>query len=149
MNMTKLNKLINILFLTFVAIFLFGCSAKQQQKESVETKPELASEDIQVPETVAEAAEETIKEEKIEDVSEKQPSSQEIPDAQQKLVFAQNYLEMSQNGILSYSQAVAICRSIIKDYPETQYERQARTLLGQVPDDLRSQFSITDEELEL
>ncbi|MHC4554080.1 MAG: tetratricopeptide repeat protein [Planctomycetota bacterium] len=109
----------------------------------------MASEDIQVPETVAEAAEETIKEEKIEDVSEQQPSSQEIPDAQQKLMFAQNYLKMSQKGILSYSQAVAICRSIIKDYPETQYERQARTLLGQVPDDLRSQFSITDEELEL
>ncbi|MHC4771282.1 MAG: hypothetical protein ACYS8O_05715, partial [Planctomycetota bacterium] len=118
-------------------------------KESVETKPELASEDIQVPETVAEAAEETIKEEKIEDVSEQQPSSQEIPDAQQKLMFAQNYLKMSQKGILSYSQAVAICRSIIKDYPETQYEQQARTLLGQVPDDLRSQFNITDEELEL
>ena len=149
MDMMKLNKQINILFLTFVAIFLFGCSAKQQQKESVETKPELASEDIQVPETVAEAAEETIKEEKIEDVSEKQPSSQEIPDAQQKLMFAQNYLKMSQKGILSYSQAVAICRSIIKDYPETQYEQQARTLLGQVPDDLRSQFNITDEELEL
>ncbi|MHC4781791.1 MAG: tetratricopeptide repeat protein [Planctomycetota bacterium] len=149
MNMMKLNKQINILFLTFVAIFLFGCSAKQQQKESVETKPELASEDIQVPETVAEPAEEKKKEEKIEDVSEQQPSSQEIPDAQQKLMFAQNYLKMSQKGILSYSQAVAICRSIIKDYPETQYEQQARTLLGQVPDDLRSQFNITDEELEL
>ena len=149
MNMMKLNKQINILFLTFVAIFLFGCTAKQQQKECVETKPELVSEDIQVPETVAEPAEETKKEKKIKDVGEQQPSPQEIPDAQQKLVFAQNYLKMSQKGILSYSQAVAICRSVIKDYPETQYERQARTLLGQVPDDLHSQFSITDEELEL
>ena len=65
MNIMKLNKQINILFLTFVAIFLFGCSAKQQQRESVETKPELVSEDIQVPETVAEPAEETKKEKKI------------------------------------------------------------------------------------
>ena len=44
---------------------------------------------------------------------------------------------------------IAMSRCSIKDYPETQYERQARTLLGQVPDDLRSQFNITDEELEL
>jgi len=65
------------------------------------------------------------------------------------LTFAQNYLKMSQKGILSYSQAVVICRGVIKDYPETRYELEARTLLRQVPEDLRSQFNITDEELEL
>ncbi len=145
----KPNKHIYILFLTVVVIFLFGCSAEQKQKASIDAKAELPSEDIQVPEAAIEPAEETKQVEEIKEASEQETASQEIPEAQQRLVFAQNYLKMSQKGILSYSQAVAICRSVIKDYPETQYERQARTLLGQVPEDLRSQFNITDEELEL
>ena len=50
---------------------------------------------------------------------------------------------------MSYSQMVVLCRDVIRQYPGTQYERQGRELLRQVPDDLRSQFNITDEELEL
>jgi hypothetical protein len=147
--MMKQSKHIYILFLVFFVIFLFGCSEKQQQKAPIDTGPELSSEDIQVQEAVVEPAEETKEVEQIKEVNEQTTASQEIPEAQQKLAFAQNYLKMSQKGILSYSQAVAICRGVIKDYPETQYEREARTLLGQVPEDLRSQFNITDEELEL
>jgi hypothetical protein len=138
-----------ILFLTVILIFLFGCSEKQQQKAPIDAGPELSSEDIQVQEAVVEPAEETKEVEQIKEVNEKETASLEISEAQQKLTFAQNYLKMSQKGILSYSQAVAICRGVIKDYPETQYEREARTLLGQVPEDLRSQFNITDEELVL
>jgi hypothetical protein len=143
MNMVKLNKHIYIFFLTFIVIFLFGCSEEQQQKASVDTKSELSSEEVPIQEAVNEKAEET------KEVSEQELSSQENPEAKQKLAFAQNNLKMAQKGILSYSQVVVLCRDIIRQYPGTPYERQARTLLRQVPEDLRSQFNITDEELEL
>ena len=187
MNMMRLNKHTYILFLTFVVIFLFGCSQQQQKKAPVDATPELssqedpiqeavneqaeqvkeapkttstgqqqaasenatpelASQDVPVQEAVNEQAEQT---KEVKEVSEQELSFQENPQAQQRLEFAENNLKMAQKGILSYSQAVAIFRSIIRDYPGTQYERQARTFLGQVPEDLRSQFNITDEELEL
>lgn len=145
--MMKLNKYGYILFLTFVVIFLFGCSTEQQQKASVDVKPELPAEEVQIQEVVVEPTEEIKQVEEIKEVSQQEVASQENPDAQQKLAFAQNYLNLAEKGIPSYSQVVAICRGVIKDYPETQYERQARVLLRQVPEDLRSQYNITDEEL--
>ena len=73
--------------------------------------------------------------------------SPQIPDAEQKLTFARNNLKMAQKGILGYSQIVAICRGVISDYPDTPYAQQAQELLRQVPQNQRSQFNLTDEEL--
>jgi len=70
MNMMKPNKYTYILFVTVVIIFLFGCSAKQQQKAPVDVNPELSSEEIQVQKAVVELAEETKEVERIKEVNE-------------------------------------------------------------------------------
>jgi len=56
---------------------------------------------------------------------------------------------MAQKGLMGYNQAVVLCRDVIKTYPGTSYEREAREILRQIPEDQRSQFKITDEELGL
>ena len=182
MNMMKPNKHTYIVLLTFVVVFLFGCSQEQQKETPVDTKREVSSQEVPVQEAVNEQTEQVIKAKEItsadqqqeasenvtpelasqdvpvqetvneqaaqtKEVSEQALSSQENLEAEQKLVFARSYLSMAQKGIAGYGQTVAICRGIIKDYPGTQYEVQAKQILGLIPDDQRSQFKITDEEL--
>ncbi|MDH4203042.1 MAG: hypothetical protein OEV87_09115 [Phycisphaerae bacterium] len=137
MNMVKLTKRIHILFLSFGVAFLVGCSG-EQKKASMDTVA-----DVPAQEAAVKPAEPV----KAEPISEPAPS--DINEAKQRLVFAQNNMKMAQRGILSYSQAVAICRGVIKDYPNTEYEQQAKELLREVPEDLRSQYNLSDEELGL
>jgi outer membrane protein assembly factor BamD (BamD/ComL family) len=42
-----------------------------------------------------------------------------------------------------------MCRTVIKDYPNTKYAEQAQTLMRQVPERFRERFDITDAELGL
>ncbi|MEN8126341.1 MAG: hypothetical protein ABFR90_00890 [Planctomycetota bacterium] len=128
-------------FIYFISLltFLPACSGNYQQEASVDAKPQVASQD-----TAVEPAEETKPAEEAE-----KAASQDNSEVQKKLEFARSYLELAQKGVAGYSQTVAICRSVIKDYPGTEYECQAKEILAQVPEDLRSQFHITDEELEL
>ncbi len=49
----------------------------------------------------------------------------------------------------TYSKPVEMCKTVIKDYPNTKYSEQARTLMRQVPERFRERFDITDEELGL
>ncbi|MHC4883202.1 MAG: hypothetical protein ACYTCV_11495 [Planctomycetota bacterium] len=128
MNMVKLTKRIHILFLSFGIVFLVGCSG-EQKKASMDTAA-----DVPAQEAAVKPAEPV----KAPPVPE--PASSDINEANMK---------MAQRGILSYSQAVAICRGVIKDYPNTEYEQQARKLLREVPEDLRSQYNLSDEELGL
>jgi hypothetical protein len=135
MNMVKLIKYVYILFLSFGVMGLFGCSGEQKQV-SVDTAAEISVPEVTVnqknpPETIAAS----------------ESASPENDEAKQKLAFAENNMTMAKKGILNYSQPVAICRGIIKDYPDTEYEQQARKLLREVPEDLRSQYNLTDEEL--
>lgn len=69
--------------------------------------------------------------------------------AEKKLEFAEQYMNTAKKGIIPYSQAVAICRDIIKNNPGTEYEAAARQLLGEVPQDQRARYNITDQELGL
>jgi len=137
MNMVKSTQCFHIIFLSFGVVFLFGCSG-EQKKVSADTVAE-----ISVRET-------TVKQENpAETTAAPESSSPENAEAKQKLVFAWSNMKMAKRGILNFSQAVVICRGIIKDYPDTEYEQQARQLLREVPEDLRPQYNLTDEELGL
>lgn len=143
MNKDKPIKHGCMFFLTSVVVFLFGCS--QEQKASTETKQQPTSQEVAV--EPAEVIKQTEVQTEVNEVTEKAATSQEDSTAKQKLEFASQYLKIAQKGMSGYSQIVAICRGVIKDYPGTDYERQAKELLRQVPEDQRSQFHLTDEEL--
>ena len=136
--MKKLTKRIHILFLSIGVVFLIGCSGEHKQTPAADTAA-----DVPAQETAVKPAE------SVEAASVPEPSPSGIDAAKQKLMFAQNNMKMARKGILSYSQAVAICRGVIKDYPNTDYEQQARELLREVPEDLRAQYNLSDEELGL
>jgi TolA-binding protein len=137
-----MNHLISLFFCAL--IFTVGCSQKQSQNASVDTSQDkqLVQETVSAEETFVQADEPQISgaDAETESVNE---------EAAQKIKFANQYMEMAQKGLISYSQAVAVCRDVIKKYPDTVYQQQARALLGIVPAEERSQYNITDEELGL
>jgi hypothetical protein len=136
MDMVKLTKRIHILFLSFGVVLLWGCSGEQKQVSSADTAANLS-----VRETTVKQAN------PAETTAAPEPASPENDEAKQKLAFAENNMKMAKKGILNYSQSVVICRGIIRDYPNTEYEQQARQLLREVPEDLRSQYNLSDQEL--
>lgn len=136
--MMKLTKRIHILFLSLIVVFLFACSEAQKKASS----PDSAA-NVSVQENVAQQPN------PAEAISAQQPSSSGNTEAKSRLQFAQNYMKMAKKGIISYSQTVAICRGIIKDYPDTEYAQQARELLQEIPEDLRAQYNLTNAELGL
>ena len=131
----KLRRYIFILLITFWGVFLFGCQEQTQQ----EIPKDVASEVLEKPQVQQVQSD--------NESNNKDVALQGNSQAQQKLMFAQNSFDMAQKGILSYSQAVAQCRSIIKDYPGTEYEQKARQMLQLVPEDQRERYKLTDQEL--
>jgi hypothetical protein len=65
------------------------------------------------------------------------------------LEYANMFIDAARKRAQTYKKGVEMCRKIIKSYPDTIYEQQARMLLRQVPEYKRSTYSITDEELGL
>lgn len=65
------------------------------------------------------------------------------------LEYADTFIKMAKKGAQSYKKGVDMCRDIIKKYPGTKYEKEARMLLRQVPENKRNLYGITDEELRL
>jgi len=49
----------------------------------------------------------------------------------------------------TYAKPIEMCRTVIKDFPNTKYAEQARVLMRQVPERFRERYHITDEELGL
>lgn len=78
-----------------------------------------------------------------------QQTAEQTEMAAKQLEFAEQYMETAKKGIIPYSQAVALCRDIIKNNPGTEYEAAARQLLAEVPQDQRSRYNITRQELGL
>ena len=115
-----------------ILIGLTGCSESTQKRPEPQTPTQL---DVRPD----------------EDVARKAPVMTDEQDAmaQKQLGFAGQYMEMARKRIMPYSQAVAICRDIIKNNPGSEYETAARRLLGEVPQDQRARYNITDQELGL
>ena len=126
-----------IVLLSCVAVFLFGCSSEHKTAPDENTVPEpISQETVGTQTTQAQQA--------VADTGDFPES-----EAEKKLTFARNNFKMAQQGILGYHQVVAICRSVMQDYPDTKYEQQAQELLRQIPDDQRGQYNLTNEELGL
>lgn len=68
-----------------------------------------------------------------------------------KLVKAASSLFMKAAGkhVITYKRGVELCRQVMKDYPGSEYADKARQLLRQVPENQRSRYGITDQELGL
>ncbi|MFA5291537.1 MAG: hypothetical protein WC496_00730 [Phycisphaerae bacterium] len=49
----------------------------------------------------------------------------------------------------TYAKPIEMCRTVIKNYPNTKYAEQARILMRNVPERFRDRFGITNEELGL
>ncbi|OQA03132.1 MAG: hypothetical protein BWY69_00635 [Planctomycetes bacterium ADurb.Bin401] len=49
----------------------------------------------------------------------------------------------------TYAKPIEMCRTVIRDYPNTKYADEARVLMRQVPERFRQRYKITDEELGL
>lgn len=160
MNWIK-TKCLLLIFVTM--FFLFGCqeqdrrnvsqnvkvSETAEQMDPDQTEQAKTSQDAQTPKTEIELAEQAKLQASIEEAQGQNAASGENSESQQKLMFAQNNLELAQKGVLGYSQTVALARGIIKDYPGTEYERKARDILRQVPEDQRDRYKLTDQELGL
>ena len=65
------------------------------------------------------------------------------------LEYAEFYIDAARKRIQTYKKGVELCRAIIKEYPGTKYEQEARLLLRRVPEHKHSTYNITDEELGL
>ncbi|MHC4883203.1 MAG: hypothetical protein ACYTCV_11500, partial [Planctomycetota bacterium] len=57
------------------------------------------------------------------------------------------YINAARKKFQTYKQGVDMCREIIRKYPGTKYEHEARLLLRRVPEDKRGTYNIMDEEL--
>jgi hypothetical protein len=50
---------------------------------------------------------------------------------------------------ISYKLMVDYCREIIERYPKSAYAPKARRMLGEVPEQYRQQYNITEQEINL
>ena len=65
------------------------------------------------------------------------------------LEYAKMYIKAGRQPVLTSKRAVDICRQLIREYPNTKYEQEARLLLRKVPEYERKRYKITDEEMGL
>ncbi len=71
-------------------------------------------------------------------------------EAEKKLEYARKlFIPAGRKNILTSKRGIDLCREIIREYPNTKYEQEARLLLRQVPENERKRYNITDEELGL
>ncbi len=96
---------------------------------------------------------ETVSEEK--QISE-QPTKQfrelteaEEAEAQRLLEWAIQSRKMGRLPAISYKQTIDACRQIIKQFPDTEYEFKAKRILADIPEQYRSRYNITEEEIDL
>lgn len=162
--MKRQTKQFTILILSLsVLILIAGCSQQQKKNPPSKTseKEAAVSEVVEEAVTQADESEEMLSEPIKEDpksVSEQAKPLEEHQatdktgtadnEAQQKLKFAAQYMNMARKGLIDYSQAVVICRDVIENHPDP-YQQQARELLLKIPTEMRSKYNITDQELGL
>lgn len=75
---------------------------------------------------------------------------EEAVQAEKLLTYTRDlFMKAGARRVTTYKRGVELCRQIIHDYSGTVYEAEARQLLRQVPENQRSQYNITNEELGL
>ncbi|MFC1738854.1 hypothetical protein ACFL1G_07400, partial [Planctomycetota bacterium] len=67
--------------------------------------------------------------------------------AEQLYEYALSFRSMGRLPVVSYKQMVDICRQIIELYPDSEYAYKAKRMLGDIPEQYRKQYNITDGEI--
>jgi hypothetical protein len=62
---------------------------------------------------------------------------------------AKSFLKGSRTTSLTAGSGVPLARQILQQYPNTEWAPKARALLRDLPDDLKTRFNITNEEMGL
>jgi hypothetical protein len=62
---------------------------------------------------------------------------------------AKSFLKGSMTTSLTAGSGVPLCRQIFQQYPNTEWAAKARVLLRDLPDELKTRFNITNEEMGL
>jgi len=65
------------------------------------------------------------------------------------LEYAKMFVSAGRKPTLTSKQGVDLCRQIIREFPNTKYEQEARLLLRKVPEYERKRYKITDKEMGL
>jgi hypothetical protein len=65
------------------------------------------------------------------------------------LEYAKMFVSAGRKPVLTSKKGVELCRQIIREYPNSKYEQEARLLLRRVPEYERKRYNITDEEMGL
>jgi hypothetical protein len=70
-------------------------------------------------------------------------------EAQRLLEWAIQTRKMGRLPAISYKQTIDTCRQIIKQFPGTEYEFKAKRILADIPEQYRSRYNVTEEEIDL
>jgi hypothetical protein len=73
----------------------------------------------------------------------------EDAEAQRLLEWAIQSRKMGRLPAISYKQTIDACRQIIKQFPDTEYEFKAKRILADIPEQYRSRYNITEDEIDL
>jgi uncharacterized protein YutE (UPF0331/DUF86 family) len=79
----------------------------------------------------------------------KELSEEEQAEAERLLEWAIQTRKMGRLPGVSYQQTVDTCREIIKRFGGSEYDYKARRILADIPEQYRSQYKITNEEIDL
>jgi hypothetical protein len=77
-------------------------------------------------------------------------SEEDKVQAEKLVTYAEDvFMKGGGKRVITYKRGVELCRQVIRDYAGSEYAEKARQLLRQVPENQRSRYGITDQELGL
>jgi len=80
----------------------------------------------------------------------KELSEEDKVQAERLVTYAEDlFMKTGAKHVTTYKRGIELCRQVMKDYPGSEYADKARQLLRQVPENQRSRYGITDQELGL
>jgi hypothetical protein len=80
----------------------------------------------------------------------KELSEEDKIQAERLVTYAEDlFMKTGAKHVTTYKRGIELCRQVMKEYPGSEYADKARQLLRQVPENQRSKYGITDQELGL
>jgi hypothetical protein len=80
----------------------------------------------------------------------KELSEEDKIQAERLVTYAEDlFMKTGAKHVTTYKRGIELCRQVMKDYPGSEYADKARQLLRKVPENQRSLYEITDQELGL
>ncbi|MBM4102590.1 MAG: hypothetical protein FJ263_00865 [Planctomycetes bacterium] len=77
-------------------------------------------------------------------------SEEDAIQAERLVTYAEDlFMKTGAKHVTTYKRGIELCRQVRKDYPDSEYADRARLLLRKVPENERSKYGITDQELGL